>query len=356
MIPLFKVFMSPLAAKAATRVLNSGFIGQGPEVDAFEAELAEYTHAYPVATASCTSAIHMVLTHLGVGPGDEVITTPLTCVATNAPIVSLGARPVWADVDMLTGLIQPDDVAAKITRRTKAIIAVDWTGRRCDYRALKQHGIPVIEDAAHGPLFQQGERGDYVCYSFGPIKHLTSGDGGAVVTPCAKDREALKLLRWYGLDRTSRKDFRCEQDIEVPGLKWHMNDINAAIGRENLLFLPRLVEAHQMNARELFTQLAEVDIGLLCPDFSEESNYWVFPMLITTGIRDEFKRYMEGSGVMVSQVHARNDKHTAYDYDSGPLFGAASFVSQQINIPCGWWLSPEDINRIVSAIKSWRPS
>lgn len=354
MIPLFKVNMATEVAGDVARVLDSGFIGQGPEVEKFEAELGEFTRYPVVSTNSCTSAIHAVLMHLGVGPGDEVITTPLTCVASVAPVLAVGARPIWADVDPLTGNIDPADVEAKITERTKAIIAVDWTGRAPDYVMLRSFGIPVIEDAAHGPLiYGDREVGDFVCFSFGPIKHLTCGDGGAIMCERASARGALRLLRWYGLDRTSSKDFRCAQDIERAGLKFHMNDINASIGRANLPALQETVLTHRRNAYALWRRLLPLCTWLTMAPYDANSNYWVFPVL--TSSRDALKAHLEANGVAASQVHSRIDRHTAYQFPNGPLPGLDEYDSRHLNIPCGWWLTESNIDDIVAAFASFEP-
>lgn len=354
MIPLFKVYMAPDAGQRVSRVLDSGFIGQGAEVDAFEEDLTQVFGSRPIVTNSCTSAIHLVLTHLGVGPGDEVITTALTCIATNAPILSLGAKLVWADIDPFSGNICPDDVERKITKKTKAIVAVDWTGRRADYPRLRRYGIPVIQDASHGPIIlgTPEASGDYVCFSFGPIKHLTAGDGGAILCPPGEDR-ILRLRRWYGLDRSSTKDFRCAQDIHYPGLKWNMNDINAAIGRANLPTLRDRVTKHQ-DVAWTFTQLIW-NQHIYVPPFSCGSNYWVFPMLLRRdGDRDVFVQWMKSHGIDCSQVHARNNRHSAYDFPNGRLAGLDFFDAQQANISCGWWLTKRDVVRIVEAVNAFK--
>jgi dTDP-4-amino-4,6-dideoxygalactose transaminase len=354
MIPLFKVAMNS-HQYAVNQVLQSGFVGQGLKVDEFEATFSEVAPFPIVAMNSCTSAIQAVLMHLGVGPDDEVITSPLTCTATNAPILLLGARPIWADVSPSTGNIDPDDVARKITRRTKAIIAVNWTGRPCDYRRLKRLGVPVIEDTAHGPVTGDRSTGDFVCYSFGPIKHFTTGDGGAVATGNASARADLRLLRWYGLDRTSTQDFRCSQNITRPGMKLHMNDINAAIGLANLPLLRTTVEAHKRNADYLWHALwPSRRPYLTLPNHSFHSNYWVFPVLVNRS-RESLKSHLAERGIASSQVHARNDKHEAYAFPNGPLPGLDEYDSMHLNVPCGWWLTQEDLDTIVTAIGEWKP-
>src|SRR5260370_38064674 len=143
--------MKPTAGEAAARVFASGFVGQGPRVDEFEIAFANMVglSEAPLGVNSCTSAIDLALHLSGVGPGTEGITTPITCTATNAGIATRGAQIAWADVDPLTGNIDPKSVAERITPKTKAIISVDWGGRACDYATLRQFGLPVIQDATH---------------------------------------------------------------------------------------------------------------------------------------------------------------------------------------------------------------
>lgn len=351
MIPLFKVAMSERAVSKASRVLLSGFIGEGPEVVSFEEILTAFSpDASPlITTGSCTDAIHLILSYLKIGPGDEVISTPLTCVATNAPILARGATIVWADIDPLTGLIDPEDVASKVTPRTKAIIGVDWTGKHADYNMLKQHGIPVIQDAAHNIITDKSNHGDYIVFSFGPIKTLVAGDGGAIYAP-EHAREDLRIMRWYGLDRTSSADFRCAQDITLPGMKWHMNDINAAIGNANINFAMRNDITHGMNAERMVRSICN---PLVCmSEFDPKSSYWVFPLIVLEGRRDELKAFLEMRGIMSSQVHARNDKHTAYG-GKQRLWGVDEFDRSQLNIPCGWWLSDGEVKYIIDAVNAF---
>lgn len=355
LIPLFKVRMSGDAAERVNAVLASGYIGQGPEVESFEDELMMALDAptRPVTVNSCTSAITLALHLIGVRPGDEVITTPLTCTATNSPIVTLGAVPVWADIDPLTGLIDPQDVARKITPRTRAIIAVDWSGRPADYRWLRgvAPGIPIIEDAAHRFGFNWKYTGDYVCMSFQAIKFLTTGDGGALILTgqAAAQEERARLLRWYGLDRTG-PDFRCAQNIREVGYKFHMNDIAAAIGRANLEKLPRDVGTHKINAKLYDVEFRGIE-GLVRPPWSDASNWWTYHVLVRD--RPAFVEWMTERRIQVSQVHARNDKHIGFRYPNGPLPHVDEYDAKQVAIPVGWWLSNADIARVIAAVKGF---
>ena len=341
--------MSPDAGVAATMTLDSGYIGQGPMVEEFEAALQREFHLprRPVTTNSCTSALDLALELIGVGPGDAVVTTPQTCTATNTPIVKRHAIPVWADVNQ-RGLVTPQSVlraavAAQVDGlNVKAIMVVDWAGARPDIRGIKGllPGTPVIEDAAHR-LPSMVNDADYTAWSFQAIKYLTTVDGGALLTPADQVRRA-KLLRWYGLDRESSSDFRCAQDITEVGFKYHMNDVAASIGLANLPLAKANLDDQWNNAMYLSRQL-----GL---EFDHTSHYWFFPYIVQE--RDRFVAHMAEHGVETSQVHARNDKHTGFNYPRS-LPGVDLFDSTQIAIPCGWWLRKEELDQIVEAVKDF---
>lgn len=219
---LFRSSMSPNAGEAVKAVLTPDengrvYCGQGPVVEQFERAFYKATNLLglypPLGVNSCTAAIDLALHLIGVGPGDEVACTPMTCSASNGPVVTRGAKIVWIDVDPITGLMSAESLARMITRNVKAVIAVDWAGRHCDYAALKKAvgwDIPIIEDAAHClhvPQFP--ESADYICWSFGPIKHLSCGGYGGALMPPEDQYRRAELLRWHGLDRHSKADFRC---------------------------------------------------------------------------------------------------------------------------------------------------
>jgi dTDP-4-amino-4,6-dideoxygalactose transaminase len=347
--------MAPEAPAAVERVLLSGQVGEGPVAGAFERELGSFFGMPVLAVNSCTSAISLALRLLEIGPGDEVITSAQTCAATNCPIVTAGATPVFVDIDPRSGLIDPDDVRRNLTGRTMAIVAVDWAGHPCDYEALRGFGLPIIEDAAHAVGSRIGERhvaeagGDLVCFSFQAIKHLTTGDGGALVTHDDELRTRARLLRWYGLDREANVRFRFEQDIESAGYKFHMNDIAAAIGRANLKHLPDILRRHRVNAgllRECLRGVPYIEL----PPFDQGSSWWLFTIRI--GRPGSFIQLMAKRSIACSPVHARNDRLTAFrdvGRMSQHLAGLDDFSSRQVSIPVGWWLDPVDIEAVAEA-------
>lgn len=376
MTDLFRPFMASTVPERVAAVLTPDhdgrvYCGEGPLVAQFEQSFGELVNAPrpPLAMSSCTAALEMALYLAGVRPGfpyPEVISTPMTCTATSAAIVRAGGRIVWADVDPVTGLIDPADVARKVSLHTAAIVAVDWAGRACDYGALRKAAtlpgratrIPIIEDAAHALLTsdhadvsiaQSG--GDYVCWSFGPIKHLScGGHGGALLTPPEKAKRA-RLLRWYGLDRTSSADFRCEQNVIEPGWKAHLTDVDAAIGLANMPHASEIVAKHRDNAKfycETITGLP----GIVVPPYDPGCAYWIFDLLIEHD-RDDFQRWMSDRGIATSRVHRRNDEHPGYTFPSGPLPGVDAFDSQHVCIPVGWWIDDAERERIAREVTAW---
>ncbi len=205
-IPLFKVYMADNVDEPLLKVLHSGYIGEGEKVQEFEQALRDYLHQkYVLTLNSGTAGLHIAY-HMALhqdGPKtfynsnmDEVITTPITCTATNTPIIANGAKIVWADVDPLTGSIDPDDIEKKITKNTKAITMVHWGGNPCDIgkinKIASEHGIKTIEDGAHAMGMEYkgekvGSHSDYTMISLQAIKHVTSVDGGLLLTKKEND-------------------------------------------------------------------------------------------------------------------------------------------------------------------------
>ena len=362
-IPLFKVFMPESVLEPLRDVLMSGYIGEGPKAEKFEQELASWFGNENVLTLnSGTSALQLALRLSDVGIGDEVISTAMTCSATNEPIVALGGKIVWADVDPWTGNIDPEDVAKKITPKTKAIMCVHWGGYPCELDELNaiaaKHGIKLIEDACHtfGGSYHDkpiGSHSDFSCFSFQAIKHLTTIDGGALTCRTQADCDRGRLLRWYGIDRKSkRKDLRCEEDITEYGYKFHMNDVTAAIGLEQLKYVGETLAKHRANAAKYNKAFANLkNVRLLKYKADRESAYWLYTMRVKN--RQKFMEHMKDAGIVVSQVHARNDSHSMFKESKAPLANIEEYTAEQVSIPVGWWLSNDDVERIVNAVMEY---
>jgi len=355
LINLFKVRMSPNAGEETTKILNSGFIGQGPKVEEFEDllwnELKSETR--PVTMNSCTSAIEMALDLIGIEQGYEVISTPASCWASSINILRKKAKIVWADIDPITFNIDPNSVEKLITDKTKAIIAVNWAGRLCDYKKLKSFGIPVIEDAAHRGIsdISNEEHGDYICYSFQAIKFLTTIDGGILIAPNEEKEEEARLKRWFGLDRKGT-GFRCKNDIKLVGTKTHLVDVNATIGILNIEESKDSVIKHKKNSKFLIENIKNSNISF--PEYDKNCHYWIFSISILNKKKDLFMEYMKENGIDCNPVHFRNDDYTCTKEFKNPnLNGVNVFGECQVCIPNGWWLSQEDLNYIVEKVNAF---
>ena len=387
-IPLFKVFMANETSEEVSKVLMSGFIGQGPKVEDFESLLKGYfNNPNVVTTNAATSAEHIALHMLkrpeknvkgyhgvafvenqwdGIGPEDEVLTTPLTCTATNWPILANGMKLKWVDVDPNTCNMDLDDLERKISPTTKVIMVVHWGGYPVDLDRLKEiqekayqlYGFKpvVIEDCAHafGSTYKGtkiGSHGNICTFSFQAIKHLTTGDGGCAIFPYENQAKRAKLLRWYGINREdNRKDFRCESDISEYGFKFHMNDINATIGINNLPGVKTNINTTIDNANFYNQELADVSgVTLLENKSDRQSSYWIYTMKVER--QQDFMDKMKECNIMVSRVHERNDIHSCMSEFKTDLPNLDKLVKEMICIPVGWWVTPEDRQYIVDCIK-----
>lgn len=260
MIPISKPMMDEREAAAAGRVILGGWITQGPEVAAFEQELAAYVGApHACAVSSCTTALHLALLAVGVTPGDEVITVSHSFIATPNAIRYCGAVPVFIDVEPDTYNLDPSRLEAAITSRTKAILAVHQMGMPCDLAAIsaiaQAHGLPVIEDAAcaiGSEILWQGRwerigrpHTGIACFSFHPRKVVSTGDGGMITTADPGWDEHCRLLRQHAMsvpDRVRHGSNRVIfESYPTLGYNYRMTDIQAAIGREQLKRLPEIV-------------------------------------------------------------------------------------------------------------------
>jgi dTDP-4-amino-4,6-dideoxygalactose transaminase len=372
--PLFKVHVPTEQALAQLRkVFESGFINEGTQVTELTNALKDVLSAENlILTNSCTSALTLALKLAGVGPGDEVITTPMTCVATNTPIANLGAKLVWADIDPETGMIDPQQIAAKITDKTKAVTAVAWAGTPPNLWMLKKactaFNVKLILDAAHAFDAQyegapMHEWADYTCYSFQAIKHFTTGDGGALVCADDADYARSKALKWFGLDRDKTKDEKgnwkgqqWDTDVEEAGYKFNMNNVSAAIGLSQIDHIPHILGTHRCNAvlyEELFSDFKQV--RPLRRSSGNESSFWVYGMKVDPErsrlSRDELLKALNAEGIMAGLVHVPNDTYTAFKDSTADLPGVREFSANQFSLPCGWWLTDDDVRHIAKRVK-----
>jgi perosamine synthetase len=363
MIPLFSTFVHPAAHARVSEVLTSQFLSEGQLVKEFEARLAaELGLVNPATVNSGTSALHLAVVVAGIGPGDEVIMAPQTFVASGLVVVQEGATPVFTDILYENGNIDPAAIEASITGRTKAIMAVHWGGYPCDMDELhaiaRRHNLVVIEDAAHalGATYRNraiGSISEYTCFSFQAIKHLTTGDGGALCCPDpARAREAFRR-RWFGIDRDNSPMSELgerEYDLTEVGYKYHLSDYGAALGLANLDGFAARMERRRALARQYTAGLSAVP-GLRLFEYQpdRESAYWLYGMHVEN--RLSFIRALKSRGIVASVAHNGIDKNTLFGGRRDDLVNQRRFDETQIHIPLHDALDPEQADYIITAIK-----
>lgn len=310
-IPFFQHDLGQPELDAIREVLSGPILTTGATVERVERRLADYLGANHVLTVtSCTGAMHLSLLALNIGPGDEVITTPMTFIATSTAIMEAGATPVFVDVEEKTGNLDAGKVEAAITKKTKAILPVHLYGQMCDMRALRaiadRHKLHLIEDAAH---CVEGERdgvrpgllSDTACLSFYATKNLTSGEGGAIVCNDAALAERLRLLRLHGMTKTaydrSREGYQ-HWDMVAMGWKYNMDNIHAALLLPQFDRLDVAWEKREKVARRYQGLLAELP-GLTWPQTlpGAKHAHHLFPVWVVNGRRDAVITGLQERGI-----------------------------------------------------------
>lgn len=371
-LPFFRPSVGSEEEQAVIEVLRSGWLTTGPRTEAFEAAFAETVGArHAVGLSSCTAGLHLLLRAFGIGPGDEVVTSPMTFPATANAVLHAGATPVFADV--LPGCLTLDPVAVKaaITPRTQAIIAVHYAGWPCAMRDLSavadDAGVVLIEDAAHalGASLDgrpAGTLGDAAAFSFYPNKNMTTAEGGMVTT--ARDEVAARvcLERMHGLDLDSTQrtgtSYKHWESVAL-GLKCAMTDLQAAIGLVQLRRLPRLTERRRELDRRYREALADWDAvePIVGPEGAENGAH-LFPILIHTEAlslgRDELLAAMgaENIGVGVHfralPLHAHFRESVGTPPEAVPVATDAS--ARLLSLPLNPSLSDADQDDVVTAL------
>lgn len=360
MIRLVKPYISPRneLMPELESILYSGHISEGEAVYEFEEKFGKYiNNPHSISVNSGTAALHIALMLADVKKGDEVISTALTAEPTNIAIKLVGAKVVWADIDLDTGLLDPESVRKAITKKTKAIMLVHYAGMVCNMdefnKISEEFNIPIIEDAAHalGSRYNNmpvGSNSDYTCFSFQAIKHMTTVDGGMISFKNDDMTKKAKKMRWFGLDKSIS---RLENDIITPGYKYHMNNVNATIGLVQMCNIEKIIGMHIENGLYYDKELKGIPGITLIPYYpNTKPSYWLYTMKVER--RDEFIEMLASEGVVASELHLRNDRHSVFDESKCELPNLDKFYKEFVHIPCGWWVTKENREKIVSAIKN----
>ena len=362
-IRMFAPYVSERAIERVGLTLRSGYIGEGPVVAEFETAFENQLKVpYALGVTSGTTALHLALAVAGVGPNDEVITTAQTMMATSHAILAHYAKPVFADIQYLTGNINPGDIEHRITDKTKAILPIHWAGYPCDldeiHEVAAKYNLPVIEDAAHalGSTYKGqtiGNISPITCFSFQAIKHITTGDGGMMCFTQEEDFDKARRQRWYGIDRKKRAPSILGEplwDVSEIGYKYHMNDIAASLGVEHLkdreTQLRKRADIVHFYRQELKNQSG---ITLFETSDDRQSAHWLFTMHVEN--RENFAKMMKAKGIEVSVVHLRIDTNTIFSPQQDDLNTLDTFNLSHISLPLHNFLSDSDAAYIIESIR-----
>lgn len=367
-IPFYMHDLGRAELDAIAEVLAGPILTTGETVARFEREFADYLgRKHALGVTSCTGAIHMALMALGVGPGDEVITTPMTFIATSTAILEAGASPVFVDVEPDTGNIDAERIEAAITARTRAILPVHLYGLMCDMRKInriaRQHGLFVIEDCAHcvegvRDGIRPGELSDVACFSFYATKNLTCGEGGALVTDRDELIEPLRLLRLHGMTKTAadrQKEGYKHWDMVTLGWKYNLDNIQAAI------LLPQMQRLEDKLARrhhlakiyaECLTDIKGVRLPAtrICAVHARH----LFPIWVGEGKRDRIIERLgkRGIGTVVNYraIHQLSYFSEVLGYKSGDFPSAEKIGDEAISLPFYPTMPEEYVNYTASCL------
>ena len=358
---------------AVDAVLRSAWLTTGPRVEAFERAVADACGAHhAVAVSSGTAALHAAMAAAAIGPGDEVIVPAITFVATANAAVFQGATPVFADVESSTLLVDPAGVAAKITPRTKAIVAVDYAGQPCDYRALRaiadRHGLVLIADACHAlgaadhgqPV---GSLADLSTFSFHPVKHITTGEGGMITTQRAEWAERMRRFRNHGLDtdvRERRRQGTWRYDMTALGWNYRLSDLQCALGLSQLRHLPAWVARRQTLARRYRTAFTGIPgIEPLTVRSGATHAYHLFVIRIDAARYGADRQQLfdactaEGIGANVHYlpVHLHRFYRECFGTAPGLCPQAETAYEQILSLPIFPRMTDADVDRVIAIVR-----
>lgn len=372
-VPFAPPAIGPDEIAEVLATLESGWLSTGPRVAAFEQAFAQYTGAaHAVALNSCTAGLHLSLLASGVGPGDEVITSPLTFCATANVIVHVGATPVFADVDPRTGNLDPVALVSRLSPRTRAVMPVHYGGRPADVQAIRavaeRHGLVTIEDAAHcvegiAAGRRIGTTADFTCFSFYATKNLTTGEGGMVTTASAEAAERIRVTALHGMSRAAWSRHQSTRptryDVVTAGFKYNMTDIQAAIGLHQLAALERHWERRAAITRRYDEAFADLPISRFAPvPPGTRHAHHLYTVLIdrSGGLsRDAVADRLAEAGVSTSVHFDALHLHTFYrerfKTRRGQFPAAEAIADTVLSLPLSPALDDAQIDRVIDAFR-----
>lgn len=370
-IPVYRPYLGPEVQEAARATLEAGWLGMGKLTHEFEAGLSNFLGLSDrplVATNSCTEALHIAARLIGLGVGDEVIAPAFTYVAGHQAISRTGADIVFCDVEDETLCLDPARVRELITDRTRAILAVDYLGIPCRLDELleiaREHDLRVIEDAAHafGTLSDGrmvGSFGDITCFSFGPVKVMTSLEGGAVVTSDPADAAVLRELRHLGIDSDTDARYRNQRnwefDVVRQGYRCHLGSVPSAVGLAQLAMVEEFIANRQSYCRYYDAQLGHIEgLRLFEVDWSTVSPYIYVIRVRDPEERETLMKHLRAEGVATGIHFLGAHEFSFYrDCHRGDLSVTDLAVQQVLTLPLHPYMDKETLDRVVGAVRSF---
>lgn len=363
-ISLYRTVNLPEMESAALEVLRSGQIASGHYVKKFEQDFGELiSQPNVVSTVDMTSALFLALYLSGVKKGDEVLTTPFACLSTNAAIAQLGAHPVW--VDSAPGSVDMDivDIESKITEKTKAVILYHVAGYPGPAREIaaicKRHGILLIEDCDNALLAERdsemvGTHADFSVYSFYPNRQINTTEGGALVCRSSELAQKARQLRRFGINTESFRapggEINPESDIVQIGWSITLNNLCSALGCAQVATVQERRIKTLANVEKLKDLIRPIKgVTLMQDEISSTPAYW--GLLLFVEHRDDVLTHLKSRGISASIMHQRNDVYSGFGVNPSPALPNVDFLQKHIlALPCGWWLTNEQISTVASAL------
>jgi dTDP-4-amino-4,6-dideoxygalactose transaminase len=374
-IPLAKPSLGEEEEQAVLEALRSGWLTSGPQIGAFESAFRTAVDApHAIGVISCTAALHLCLIDAGVTPGDEVITSPITWASTGNTILNMGAKPVFVDVEPGTLNLDPAQLAGAITERTKVIMPVHMAGQPCDLDAIhaiaQQHGVPVVEDAAHalGAAYKGkpiGHCDDYACFSFYAIKNITTMEGGMIALKDPDCAARIRTIAFNGMaatawDRYGRSAITRPMEVVAPGYKYLLGNVGAAMGVVQLRRFAQFMESRRRLAsmyHAVLKDLDEIELLDVRPDVDHAWHLFIIKLRLDrlTRTRDEIaydlRRENIGTGIHFYGLHLHQYYREALGMRPGDCPVATQVSHEILSLPLHPQMTDKNVHEIVAALK-----
>lgn len=374
-IPLAKPYISAKDKQNVIDALESGWITLGPKTRVFEEKLEEYTGAtHAVAVSSATAGLHLALVAAGIGKGDQVIAPTFTFAATINPVIHVGATPVLVDIRKDTYNIDLDEVEKNINSKTKAIIPVHYAGQAVDmdrlYDIAKRHNLVVIEDAAHaiGSMYKKAMIGNtkhMAVFSFHPIKNITTGDGGAVVTNSKEYADNVRLNRLHGMDKEAWRRFDKSgswyYEITSPGYKYNMTDISASLGISQLSRIEQFIKKREKIAAfytETFSSIEEITVPAVKKNIRHAWNLYSIVLdvdqlnISRNELIEELKKFAIGASVYFMPLHLHPYYQKTFSWKKGSFPVSEWVYKRLVCIPMYPKMTMKDASYVAKSLIS----